>query len=80
MLDKWLPVENAELAAEGWGGDLFNYYESDDDFLFTWDILWDSPEDANEFYNTFKEMMEKTSVDHSGNDTSLYCKNNRKQR
>jgi hypothetical protein len=69
MLDKWLPVESAELAAEGWGGDLFNYYENGDDFLFTWDILWDSNEDANEFYNTFKEMMEKTSVDHLSNDT-----------
>lgn len=68
MLDKWLPVENAELAAEGWGGDLFNYYERDNDFLFTWDILWDSPDDANEFYITFKEMMEKTSANHLGND------------
>lgn len=68
MLDKWLPIENAELGAEGWGGDLFNYYENDNDFLFTWDILWDTPEDANEFYNTFKEMMNETSAEHLGND------------
>ena len=69
MLDKWLPVENAELAAEGWGGDILNYYEHGDDFLFTWDIIWDSSEEANEFYNTFIEMMQKTSTVNLGNDT-----------
>jgi hypothetical protein len=63
MLDNWLPIENAELVAEGWGGDVFNYYESGDDFLFTWDIVWDSNEDANEFYGAFQDMMEQTSAD-----------------
>jgi hypothetical protein len=62
MLDNWLPVEDAELAAEGWGGDVFNYYESDDDFLFTWDIAWDSSEDAHQFYTTFQNMMDQTSA------------------
>jgi hypothetical protein len=63
MLDNWIPVEDAELAAEGWGGDVFNYYESEDDFLFTWDIVWDSNEDANQFYTTFQNMMYKTSAE-----------------
>lgn len=69
MLDNWLSIDDAELAAEGWGADVFNYYENDDDFLFTWDIIWDSPEDAHEFYIAFQNMMEKTSADSLINDT-----------
>ena len=63
MLDNWLPVEDAEVAAQGWGGDVFNYYENGDDFLFTWDIVWDSNEDAHEFYVTFQNMMDQTSAE-----------------
>jgi hypothetical protein len=67
MLENWISKEASSLAAEGWGNDLFNYYTKGDDFLFTWDIVWDSNEDANEFYNTFKDMMEKTSADNITN-------------
>jgi hypothetical protein len=63
MLDNWLSENEAEAAATGWGGDLINYYEKDDDFLFTWNIVWDSKDDAHEFYITFQEMMYKTSAE-----------------
>ena len=63
MLNNWISESRAELAAEGWGGDVFNYYENDDDFLFTWNIVWDSSEDAYEFYVTFQDMLDTTSAD-----------------
>jgi len=63
MLDNWIFTDEAEQAAEGWGGDIINYYEKDDDFLFTWNIAWDSKDDAHEFYIAFQEMMYKTSAE-----------------
>jgi len=63
MLDNWLSTEDAEQASEGWGGDIINYYEKDDDFLFTWNIAWDSRDDAFEFYLAFQEMMYETSAE-----------------
>ena len=63
MLDNWISTDEAEQAAEGWGGDNFAYYERDDDFLFTWNIAWDSKDDAHEFYIAFQEMMYETSAE-----------------
>ena len=63
MLDNWLSTDEAEQAAEGWGGDIINYYERGDDFLFTWNIAWDSKDDAFDFYIAFQDMMYKTSAE-----------------
>ncbi len=68
MLDNWISVDDAKVAAEGWGGDIFNYYQMDDEFLFTWDIVWDSIDDAYNFYITFQDMMDRTSADNLTND------------
>jgi hypothetical protein len=63
MLDNWLSETDAKNASEGWGGGIINYYEKDDDFLFTWNIAWDSRDDAHEFYIAFQEMMYETSAE-----------------
>jgi hypothetical protein len=63
MLDNWISIDKAQAAAEGWGGDIMNYYERDKDFLFNWNITWDSRDDAHEFYIAFQEMMYKTSAE-----------------
>jgi len=63
MLSNWIPNDEAEKAAEGWGGDNFTYYERGDDYLLTWNITWDSLEDASEFYLSFQEMMNKTDAE-----------------
>ena len=63
MLDNWISTDEAEQAAEGWGGDNLTYYERDDDFLFTWNIAWDSRDDAFEFYLAFQNMMYETSAE-----------------
>ena len=63
MLDEWISTDDAEQAAEGWGGDTLTDYERDDEFLFTWNIAWDSKDDAHEFYIAFQEMMYETSAE-----------------
>jgi len=56
MLDNWLDESEAQKAAAGWSGDNFTYYERGDEFLFTWNIKWDSSYDASEFYDAFNNM------------------------
>jgi hypothetical protein len=45
--------DTAKTAAAGWAGDTYLYYAKDDssDYLFTWRSLWESPQDANEFFD-----------------------------
>jgi hypothetical protein len=59
-LNNWIPDKEAEDAAKGWGGDILSYYEKDDEYLLTWNITWDSNEDAHEFYRAFQKMMSET--------------------
>lgn len=44
--------EAAKAAAAGWAGDTYLYYAQDDteEYLFTWNMLWESPQDADEFF------------------------------
>lgn len=44
--------ETAKTAAAGWAGDTYLYYAKDnaEDYLFTWRSLWETPQDADEFY------------------------------
>jgi hypothetical protein len=63
MLDNWLSTDDAEQAAEGWGGDTMNYYQKGDDFLFTWNIVWDSKDDAYDFYSSFQDMLYNASAE-----------------
>lgn len=48
-------------AAEGWNGDSYVLYKNCTGLKFRWQwrILWDSEEDAEEFYTTLNETMQK---------------------
>jgi hypothetical protein len=63
MLDNWIPTNDAEQAAAGWDGDNLTFYERDNEYLFTWKINWDTEDDAQDFYSSFEEMMDKTSAE-----------------
>jgi hypothetical protein len=63
MLENWLSEEDAIEASEGWGGDVFSYYEEGDEFFFTWNIVWDTEDDAFQFYLAFLDMMYRTSAE-----------------
>lgn len=57
MLGNWLNESEAQKAAAGWAGDNFTYYERGNDYLFAWNIKWDSSCDASEFYVAFNNML-----------------------
>lgn len=63
MLENWISEDDASEASNGWGGDVFSYYELDDEFFFTWNIVWDTIDDAHEFDLAFQDMMYKTSAE-----------------
>jgi hypothetical protein len=65
MLSNWLKdniSQQANTAAAGWATDNFTYFEKGSDFLFTWNIKWDTQQDATEFFDAYKAMMTKTSA------------------
>jgi hypothetical protein len=65
MLKNWLPEEQAKTVSSGWAGDNYTYYERGNDYLFTWNIKWDTSCDASDFYMYFHTMMNATgSVDY----------------
>lgn len=64
MLSNWLKEnsQEAQSAAAGWAADNFTYYEKSDDFLFTWNITWDTVDDSSEFNQAFIKMMGLTGA------------------
>ena len=67
MLENWISEEDALEASEGWGGDIFSYYQQGEEFLFTWNIVWDTEDDAFEFRLAFLDMMYRTSAEEYNN-------------
>jgi hypothetical protein len=63
MLGNGISWDEAQKAAEGWGGDNFTYYEQGGDYLFTWNTSWDSVKEASEFYSSFQQMMIKNGAE-----------------
>ena len=55
ILNEYLPIDQASLAAEGWAGDLllFFYQEEGDIDAFILITQWDTMRDAHEFYAAF---------------------------
>lgn len=49
-----LAEDEAASAAAGWGGDAYAFYlnETTDDVIFILDMVWDTSEDADEFYSS----------------------------
>jgi hypothetical protein len=55
VLNEYLPIDRASLAAEGWGGDLLlSFYQEEDTVnAFVMITQWDTMRDAHEFYAAF---------------------------
>ena len=69
ILGNWLKGDNAQKALDasaGWGGDNFTYYEKGSDFLFTWNITWDSVQDASEFNQALTHMLDLAGANNQG--------------
>jgi len=62
ILEKHIPKNEAKTAAEGWGGDSYGYYESDDAYLFLYATKWDDQNDAIEFYNAYLHSIKNWDI------------------
>ncbi|HTY75660.1 MAG TPA: hypothetical protein VMD05_08865 [Candidatus Nanoarchaeia archaeon] len=67
MLKNHVPQAEAQNASSGWRGDNFTYYERGNDFLFTWNIKWDSSSDASQFYVAFHDMAKAAGATDQNN-------------
>lgn len=63
-LETWTSFDNAARAAEGWGGDSFMLLRGPDGgHLLVWVLEWDTPGDAAEFFDVFRDSMETRTED-----------------
>ena len=55
-----LSEEQAESAAAGWGGDAYAFYlnENTDEVIFILDMVWDTTEDADEFFISLNDYAD----------------------
>ena len=58
MLKNWIHHTDAEEAATGWGGDNLTLFRMGETNILMWKIVWDSEQDAQNFYQTFNTMLE----------------------
>ncbi len=56
---EFLSKEEAEVVANGWGGDRFVAFRRGDEVSFIWTTVWDSPEDAAEFFEGYDRILSK---------------------
>ncbi len=61
LIDGFLSAEDARIAAEGWDGDRFVFYEEpeSDQTLVIWYTTWDTEQDAREFFQRYLRVFEK---------------------
>ncbi len=61
MLENGISIDEASIAATGWGGDNLTLLKQGDNYLVTWRINWDTEKDASEFYNAYISMIRQMS-------------------
>ena len=57
LFSEWLDAPTGERAAAGWRGDRYLYFSGGD--ALVWKTIWSSPEDASEFFEAEKRLLEK---------------------
>jgi hypothetical protein len=66
---KTLSRREAERAAAGWGGDQAYLFErSKDGALFVWKSVWDTPDDAGEFFRAYNASERARGASDAGGD------------
>ncbi|GEM_PF-1055806 len=53
------PSANRSAAYEGWGGDTYRIYTRDKELFAIWLTVWDTPKDANEFFDGYAKLLKK---------------------
>ena len=66
MLRAHLPMEVAVKAAEGWSGDLIEYYKKDEKRLLRWKIAWENRKELEEFLTAFTQLLKEINAEKVG--------------
>lgn len=72
VLNEHITTKKAAEAAAGWGGDAYQYYEKDDQYLLIINTLWDSKKDATEFLEAYYDFTESWSNDIKKIENDIY--------
>lgn len=61
LIDGFLPAAQARVAAEGWDGDRFAFYEdaATGKLLLIWYTTWDTEQDSREFFHMYRSVLAK---------------------
>jgi len=57
FLARQIPINDARIAAQGWGGDNFAYYKKHDEYFFEWKTAWDTAKDADQFEEALERLF-----------------------
>ncbi|HOP08817.1 MAG TPA: hypothetical protein PLC12_01225, partial [Candidatus Methanofastidiosa archaeon] len=60
FLDQYLGTQDAEAGADGWNGDIYSYYERDEDHLLIFRSMWDDDQNAEEFMEMYTSFLQAT--------------------
>ena len=69
LLSNWMPEIQAQTISKGWVGDNFTYYQdggNSSNYLFTWNIRWNSTTTANAFSAAFQTIAEDAQATSHG--------------
>lgn len=61
LFKRFFSEKDARQVAGGWDGDRFIAYQNRGEISFAWATVWDSAEDATEFFQKYLEMAKKKS-------------------
>ena len=67
VLNTWLPTDQAKASTDGWRGDNLTYYEKGNEYLFTWNIVWQSQSEASSFSESFQNMTDAAGASRNSN-------------
>jgi len=56
LFEQFLDPADAATVANGWDGDRLVAYRNGEEVAFIWATVWDSPRDAEEFYEKYQEI------------------------
>jgi hypothetical protein len=59
LFKEFLSEDDGKLVADGWDGDRFVAFRRGDEVSFIWATVWDSPKDAEEFLEKYRELLAK---------------------
>ncbi|MBI1870004.1 MAG: hypothetical protein HYS07_02290 [Chlamydiae bacterium] len=67
LFEKFFKSKAFEATAEGWGGDTYQVWEdkTSSSLILIWLTHWDTPQDANQFFNGYSQLVLKKFPDAS---------------